>query len=44
VKASSDHVASLFASHFSTAVYGDPRFTSNALSNEFTNQQFAFLP
>ncbi|KAF0710204.1 Reverse transcriptase domain-containing protein [Aphis craccivora] len=35
-KASSDQVASLFASHFSS-VYGDPLFTSNALSDEFTN-------
>jgi len=42
-KASSDQVASLFASHFSS-VYGDPRFISNALSDEFTNQQFSFLP
>jgi len=42
-KASSDEVASLFASHFSS-VYGDPLFTSNALSDEFTNQQFSFLP
>ncbi|XP_016663030.1 uncharacterized protein LOC107884755 [Acyrthosiphon pisum] len=42
-KASSDQVSSLFASHFSS-VYGDPRFISNDLSNEFTNHQFSFLP
>jgi len=42
-KASSGQVASLFASHFSS-VYGVPWFTSNDLSDEFTNHQFSFLP
>ncbi|CAI6359450.1 unnamed protein product [Macrosiphum euphorbiae] len=41
-KVSSDQVAFLFASHFSS-VYGVPRFTSNDLSDEFTNHQFSFL-
>jgi len=27
-----------------SSVYSDPRFTSNALSDEFTHQQFSFLP
>lgn len=42
-KASSDQVASLFASHFSS-VYSDSRFTCNDLSDEFTNNQFSHLP
>lgn len=42
-KASSDQIASLFASHFSS-VYGDPRFTCNDLSDEDTNNQFSHLP
>ncbi|KAF0707885.1 Uncharacterized protein FWK35_00032423 [Aphis craccivora] len=42
-KASSDQIASLFASHFSS-VYGDSRFTYNDLSDEFTNNQFSHLP
>ncbi|KAL5246195.1 hypothetical protein ACI65C_013603 [Semiaphis heraclei] len=42
-KASSDQVASLFASHFSS-VYGDSRFTCNDLSDEFTNNQCSHLP
>ncbi|KAL4120572.1 hypothetical protein QTP88_013242 [Uroleucon formosanum] len=41
-KASGNQVSSLFASHFSS-VYGDPRFISNDLSDEFTNHQFLFL-
>jgi hypothetical protein len=42
-KASSDQFASLFDSHFSS-VYSDPRFTSNDLSDEFTNNLFSHLP
>jgi hypothetical protein len=41
-KASIDQVASLFGSHFSS-VYSDPRFTSNDLSDEFTNNLFSHL-
>eukprot|EP00102_Acyrthosiphon_pisum_P011327 XP_008180017.1 PREDICTED: RNA-directed DNA polymerase from mobile element jockey-like [Acyrthosiphon pisum] len=42
-KASSDQVASLFASHFSS-VYADSRFTYNDLSDKLTNNQFSHLP
>jgi len=36
INATGDHVASLFATHFSS-VYNDPRITPNALLDAFTN-------